>query len=182
MISDALAAFGIWVAFGTGGRPAADHAICTHLSVQPGTWSIARGASGAPVITGPQPGFHASISYAPPCFVVAVARGRPVGVDIEADHFVPKTDWPLHLMSGAEAALLDGGRVHFLTVWTLKEALAKEAGTGLTARRIFDTARHAAAPARAPSLRGDGGFAYHGRLRLGGVSHHFALCAGPPQP
>lgn len=163
---------------GTDRRSDADWAakvLLTRRSAK-GGWVIARDLSGAPNV----PGWGISISYARDWLAVAVSAHRAVGIDIEADRLIPCSDWPTHLMTRAEIALLRREPALFLTVWTLKEALSKEAGTGLMVDgAMFDTAPFAAAPPFALSQRRHGGLACHWRLRLKDQLHHLAISLGP---
>lgn len=162
------------------GRPEADRAAKDLLArrSEVGGWVIARDAAGAPRV----PGWGVSISYAPDWVAVAVAAHRAIGIDIEADRPIPRSDWPQHLMTSAEIDLLRHRPARFLTLWTLKEALSKEAGTGLMVDgAMFDTAPFAAAAPFALSQRGHGGFACHCRVRLKDQLHHLAIALGPGQ-
>lgn len=162
------------------GRPDADRAakdLLTRRS-EVGGWAIARDAAGAPSV----PGWGVSISYAPGWVAVAVAAHRSIGIDIEADRLIPQSDWPEHLMTAAEIGLLQRSPARFLTLWTLKEALSKEAGTGLMVDgAMFDTAPFAVAPPFVLSQRSHGGFACHCRVRLKDELHHLAIALGPGQ-
>lgn len=150
-------------------------------SVRPQAWILARSASGRPRVLGPVSGFHASLAYAETACVVSVARQRTVGVDLEMWSPPPLDDMPRHLFSSREMALLDADPELFLTLWTLKEALAKECGEGLVNDPgRFETATYAAAPAGVACRRADGGTAFHGRFHLGGQCYVLAHTLSPP--
>lgn len=149
--------------------------------IRPQAWVLERSANGQPRVAGPLPGFHVSLAYAETACVVSVARERAVGVDLELVASTPSDELPRHLFSSRESALLDADPEVFLTLWTLKEALAKEAGQGLIrAPERIETAAYAAAPAGVACRRPDGGVAFHGRFRLGGRCYALAHALGPP--
>ncbi|MDH2326362.1 4'-phosphopantetheinyl transferase superfamily protein [Cereibacter sp. SYSU M97828] len=187
----ALAVYGVGVAISRRNGPSmrrrdSDRAVRDILvqqsghRIDAGTWVIVRDMAGKPTVLSPEPNRGISISYAPNWLAVAVAAHRHIGVDLEPDRAIPQNEWPIHLMAPAEMAFLRRKASHFLTVWTLKEALSKEAGTGLIAgAAAFDTSRLAAAPPFALSRRGHGGLACHCRVRLEGELHHLAICFGP---
>nr|CDQ34200.1 4'-phosphopantetheinyl transferase superfamily protein [Virgibacillus halodenitrificans] len=152
----------------------------TEGDVRPHAWELARSGSGRPRVLGPLQGFHASLAYAGTACVVSVARQRMVGVDLEMWSPPLLDDLPRHLFSSREIALLDADPEIFLTLWALKESLAKERGEGLANDpERFETASYAAAPAGVSYRRVDGGTAFHGRFHLGGKCYVLAHTLGP---
>ena len=78
-----------------------------------------------------------SLSHADGMVACAVA-GRPVGIDVERlDHAAAVDTLATHVCSAAEIERLEGleparRRERFIELWTLKEALLKAAGVGLS--------------------------------------------------
>jgi 4'-phosphopantetheinyl transferase len=105
-------------------------------SAPPGSVTLGRTASGAPLLGGGAAGLHASLSHTGGMIAVAVSRRGPVGIDVEAVRPLPalalskrwfapeETEWLLGLPE-------DRAGVGFLLLWTGKEAVAKLYGTGL---------------------------------------------------
>ena len=108
------------------------------LSVPPSDVDVQRDGEGAPCL-GDHPDRRLSISRSDGRTAVALADGRPVGVDIERLRAI---DWqPMLAMvcSDAERDAMralagsapDRGLAAFFELWTIKEAVLKAAGTGL---------------------------------------------------
>lgn len=103
------------------------------------TWAFARNAYGKPAIAAPAKlPIEFNLSHTRGLVCCVVAMGSPVGVDAEElaerpDHF----DLARSFFAPAEVALLERlsgvERSHlFLRIWTLKEALIKALGMGLS--------------------------------------------------
>lgn len=152
---------------GVGGRVTADE------------WVLTRTPAGRPQVVGPLVGYRVSIAYAGALCVVAAAWGRPVGVDLERLPCRLEGDLPDHLLTLSEIALLRDAPDTFVTIWTLKEALAKERGTGLTEDMSrLDTTPYARAAPGQVQKRPDGGAAFHGHFHHSGQAYALALTLG----
>lgn len=101
-------------------RPAAD------VDVRRRCPACGEGDHGQPLLPGT--GWHASVSHAGAWCVVALTRGGPVGVDVEALRPLDVgTVGPLVLAPGETAADAPA----LLRLWTRKEAVVKATGAGL---------------------------------------------------
>jgi phosphopantetheinyl transferase len=161
-------------------------ALCRLLSrqsagrVPPADWRLARSADGRPIVLGPETGFHCSVAHGGAVCVVAAALMRAVGVDLEPTESFDDAEIPWHLLSATERDLLQADRSAFLTIWTLKEALAKERGVGLSGDpAAIDSAACALLASGRLLERSDGGAAFHCRVRIGRQHYAFALTFGP---
>ena len=88
--------------------------------------------SGAPYLPD-HPELHISISHCPQAVAAVVCDSMPVGIDIEARRSVSA---PLfrRVCSPAELAEIEASpdpQMHFLQLWTRKEAILKCRGTGI---------------------------------------------------
>jgi phosphopantetheinyl transferase len=147
--------------------------------VPPADWRLDRSADGRPVVLGPETGFHCSIAYGGAVCVVAAARARAVGVDLEPIDSFDDAEIPWHLLSSAERCLLQADRSAFLTIWTLKEALAKERGVGFSGDpAAIDSAACAAGASGRLLDRQDGGASLHCRIHIGRQRYAFAATLG----
>jgi 4'-phosphopantetheinyl transferase len=113
-------------------------ALSSFAAVPPRAWAFATDGFGKPYLSGP-PGLHLefNLSHTTGAVACAVARSRPVGVDVQAD---PEPGRIMSLaesvFSECETAMLNGlaaaDRDRAATrLWTLKEALAKALGVGI---------------------------------------------------
>lgn len=153
----------------------------TQGRIPPECWSLVRSSQGKPEVAGPEPGFHVSIAYAGDISAVAVTKHRPVGIDLEALPYCVDDDLPTHLLSQHETWLVRHVPGIFVTIWTLKEALAKEVGEGLMGdAAAIETASYALAPSGTLKDRPDGGAVFHDCCRLGDNDYALALTLGPP--
>ncbi|WP_438306563.1 4'-phosphopantetheinyl transferase family protein (plasmid) [Streptomyces sp. HUAS TT11] len=96
------------------------------------------GAHGRPIVEWPPGGWEFSLSRSGPFWMVAVARGVRVGIDIEQIR-------PVAVDALMDSVLHDGERDHvaaaepgerlreFMRCWTRKEAVVKASGIGITA-------------------------------------------------
>jgi 4'-phosphopantetheinyl transferase len=107
--------------------------------VVPTAWRFARTALGRPYIVHPElRSVHFSVSHSDGLSVIAVSPGRPVGIDVEAEHsgledefvrsFLSRREW-----SGIQFAPEAQRRRDIIRLWTLKEAYTKLLGIGITA-------------------------------------------------
>jgi 4'-phosphopantetheinyl transferase len=110
------------------------------------------GPAGKPYLGGGGEGIRFNLSNAGGVGLLAVTRGREVGVDLEPLHEVDwGTDVARRFFSASEVASLNaspefGRSLAFLRGWTRKEALLKGKGDGLLAPlHDFDVSLHESA-------------------------------------
>lgn len=113
--------------------------------VAPAQWQFTADTQGKPFVSGParptsladpRPLFF-NLSHTRGLVACAVARNMPVGVDVERiDHAVHIVQLGERCFSEHELVALnrcgDGARVRFFELWTLKEAVIKTIGVGLS--------------------------------------------------
>lgn len=119
------------------GRWAAKAALCRRAGVTEGSrFTILPGALDQPVVTGPEPGHHVTLSH---CGALAAAAAfpetHPMGVDVEAvgprltetlqDQFDPRE---VRLCRSSGMSQDEA----YTVLWTAKESVAKALRTGLT--------------------------------------------------
>ena len=113
--------------------------LATRLGVRPAAIELTSGPYGKPMLA---PRFRASelrfnVSHSADLAVYAFARGREIGVDVEAIRSIPDADKiSARFFSAGEAAAyaaLDAGSrpIAFVNCWTRKEAFLKALGGGL---------------------------------------------------
>ena len=108
-----------------------------YLGVAPAAVRYRPGATGRPEIDGPA-AITVSTSHSDGLAIVAVARGRLVGVDLERLRPIPDAlDLARSLFTAAEydrlrITAVDARSQAFLRLWTRKEAIAKALGLGLS--------------------------------------------------
>ena len=114
--------------------------LAERLGVRPQALELVSGANGKPAL-GPRlaaSGWRFNAAHCEELALYAFARGREVGIDVEAIHPVAEADAiAASVFSAAERsaylALAPGDRaLGFLRLWTRKEALAKALGAGLS--------------------------------------------------
>ena len=99
-------------------------------------WRFGSTTNGKPYIRTPKGSTcFFNISYAGDLIAIAVSKEIEVGVDIEFNQEIPRSDLPWHLFSNDEQRLLKATSAAylppvFLRLWTLKEAIAKRTGQG----------------------------------------------------
>jgi 4'-phosphopantetheinyl transferase len=118
------------------------HALSKQARVHPAAWRFAFGAHGKPFLErGPNSlDLRFSLSHTRGMVAVALAQGIEVGVDVEVRERSARLDLDIaeKLFAPDEKALLRalGGtqerRERFLELWTLKEAVIKATGRGLS--------------------------------------------------
>jgi 4'-phosphopantetheinyl transferase len=104
------------------------------LQVTPSALRWDRGPYGKPELVAPRSGLSTSLSHSADLVAVAIAVGRPVGVDIE--QVVPRLDvvaMAARFYPPAEAAYVAAGGAsaraeRFTRLWSRKEAVVKAAG------------------------------------------------------
>ena len=114
-------------------------ALSAYAPLGPEEWRFAQGPAGRPSIVNPPIDLHFSLSHAEDHAAVAVAVGQRLGLDLEeldsaADvlgvagrYFTPAEQAMLRACSGMERP------ERFATLWTIKEAVLKARGAGLSA-------------------------------------------------
>src|SRR5262245_2548692 len=113
--------------------------LASHLLVLPEELQFSRGPNGKPALmTIPgHPRVEFNLSHSEGMALIAVARERQVGVDVERlRHAFPFVDVARRFFSAEQAAKLmaqpsRSQRLAFYQCWAAKEALAKAKGTGL---------------------------------------------------
>jgi 4'-phosphopantetheinyl transferase len=121
------------------GRARLRQLLARYLDADPAGLRLGVGEHGKPYVDGPNRiGLEFNASHSRDVLVVAVARERAVGVDVEWRHRDLDVDGlAARLYTDTERSTLDrltGERRQsaFVTLWTRKEAILKAVGTGLT--------------------------------------------------
>jgi 4'-phosphopantetheinyl transferase len=110
-------------------------------SVDPADLVFTRGRHGKPRLVAPAAAsrLQFSLSHSGDCCVLAVRRGRPVGIDIERRREMPDAlDIARRYFTAPEIRMLAGlrgsaQREGFFALWTRKEAVTKAMGASLAA-------------------------------------------------
>jgi 4'-phosphopantetheinyl transferase len=114
--------------------------LSTYLDLPPGSLKFAAGPNGKPKLA-PIPGeelVQFNLSHANEVALIAVAREKEVGVDVEwIDRNTPFREIAGRFFSAQEVGALDALPTHlqkiaFFKCWTSKEAFLKAKGTGLS--------------------------------------------------
>ncbi len=111
--------------------------LTRYLNTTPSSVPLRQATSGKPFLV-PHGHLRFNISHAGSTLLVAVARERELGVDVEwLDADVPVAELAETTLSKPERRILDGldgerRKVAFLAFWTRKEALVKADGRGLS--------------------------------------------------
>lgn len=120
------------------GRLALRQLLGTYLNADPAVLDFTTGPHGKPLLSPDWSGLRFNLSHSDDLLLIACARGREVGVDVElkrenvpfetlADaYFDPEDAWRLRLLAPEEKA------EYFYEVWTRTEAGLKAEGVGLT--------------------------------------------------
>src|SRR6266852_33298 len=112
-------------------------ALSRHAAVAPAEWTFSADSYGKPSIATPASTLSFSLSHTRRLVACAVARGRPVGVDVEdASRPAPLEVAERYFVPGERrdifAADADQRTRRFFEYWTLKEAYVKAGGLGLS--------------------------------------------------
>jgi 4'-phosphopantetheinyl transferase len=113
-------------------------ALSTYAPLAPEEWRIAHGPEGRPCLVDPPIDLHFSLSHSESHAVVAVAVGRSVGIDVEEiDATVDVLGLAGRFFTRPEQAMLRACSgmerpERFTTLWTIKEAVLKARGAGLS--------------------------------------------------
>ncbi len=118
------------------------HTLSTTARVAPSAWGFALGPYGKPFLEQQPNGLDLrfNLSHTRSMVAVAVAQGFEVGVDVEARERAARLDLDIAdaFFAPEESALLRAlpeaseRQERFLTLWTLKEAVIKATGRGLS--------------------------------------------------
>ncbi|HTR77416.1 MAG TPA: 4'-phosphopantetheinyl transferase superfamily protein [Gemmatimonadaceae bacterium] len=116
--------------------------VSRYVAIPPRRVAFAKGRHGKPRLSpdgsGVAPPIHFSLSHAGPFTLIAVARGRDVGVDVEHLRSDPHfADMARRVFTSEEAAEIEAlpesmRAAAFLRCWVRKEALVKAHGDGLS--------------------------------------------------
>jgi 4'-phosphopantetheinyl transferase len=104
--------------------------------IEPGEVVLTTGLFGKPELAGNYDELTFNLSHSGDDSLIAIARGFPVGVDIERDSTIVDTEAiARHFFTPGERSLLETAspgerRRRFLAIWTAKEAYAKGLGLG----------------------------------------------------
>lgn len=140
------------------GRGILRSVLASYLTVDPGEVAFVYGPNGKPALARPHAdaGIEFNLSHSGGQALVAVARGRRVGIDIEQH----RTDRDLmrlarryfHADEAADVASADGDELarRFFFYWTCKEAYLKGVGGGITVGLDRFAVQRPPAPAVAP--------------------------------
>jgi 4'-phosphopantetheinyl transferase len=117
------------------------------LNQRPQRVDVARTDTGKPIVAG---GVHFNVSHSGDLIVLALSRGRDVGVDVERRRLVPRVaDLSERWLTSAERddvqrLALAGHEASdaFLRVWTRKEACLKALGIGISGASLAVDTMH----------------------------------------
>ena len=120
------------------GRAALRGILGGYLDRPPQDIALGRGPSGKPLLLGPVGGLEFNLAHAEGCALLALTRGRRVGVDVEGLRLGESgMDVARRFFAPAEVARLrataeDARPLTFVRCWTRKEAYVKARGDGLS--------------------------------------------------
>jgi 4'-phosphopantetheinyl transferase len=105
-------------------------------SIDPLSWNFERGVHGKPLVAG-RGDLHFNLSHCKGLVACALRRDGPVGIDVEFTGRPEPREVALHYFSPLELAWWQGQpeamkTKTFFNIWTMKEALVKATGTGLS--------------------------------------------------
>lgn len=150
--------------------------LSRRASPAPQEWRFAATALGKPFLLDPPRDLRFSLTHTRGMVAVAVTEGLEIGVDVESeDRRAESMKLAERFFAPQEVALLravegDARREMFFAIWTLKEAVVKATGQGLS--RALDSFAVSPDPPRV-TMRDEAWSADHWRLG----SFHFALAA-----
>lgn len=162
-----------------------------YLDQEPSRVELDYGPWGKPAVTGAGSGLHFNVSHAGGRALLAFARGRELGVDLELERPVPEMEeLAARYLSPAESetllALPEGERqAAFFRCWTRKEAFLKATGDGLTrALDGFSVSLAPGSPARLEECRDDATATSRFSIQSleTGYGFHAALCVEGSRP
>jgi 4'-phosphopantetheinyl transferase len=125
-----------------GGRALLRSMLCEHTGIDARAWRFGNGDKGKPFVEAPEAaaeGLAFSVSHAGPGIACAVGIARSVGIDIEPfDREIDVDRLAGRILSPRERDALASGpggdrRRRMLELWTLKEAVVKASGEGISA-------------------------------------------------
>ena len=108
-----------------------------HLGLDPATLVFVQNAFGKPRLAD-HPSVHFSLSHSGDQAVLAVSEQREIGIDIERVRPLDHLDLARRYFHPNEVATIEGARppddqlLAFFRIWTLKEAVVKAIGRGLS--------------------------------------------------
>lgn len=108
-----------------------------HLGLDPRTLAFAENAFGKPRLAA-HPSVHFSLSHSGDRAVLAVCELREIGIDIERVRPLDHLDLARRYFHPSEVAAIESARppeeqlLAFFRIWTLKEAIVKAIGRGLS--------------------------------------------------
>ncbi|MBI4403045.1 MAG: 4'-phosphopantetheinyl transferase superfamily protein [Deltaproteobacteria bacterium] len=115
-------------------RSALRQILATYLGLDPQEVPIAVMPNGKPFLSSEKSDIYFNLSHTGGLTLVGVASGRQIGVDVEK--LDPRRPWQKiakRFYSEQEIAFLEGGKMEdFFQLWTLKEAILKVRGEGLS--------------------------------------------------
>jgi 4'-phosphopantetheinyl transferase len=128
----------VWLCPHESGDEAVRHLLGSYLGVAATDIALERDSHGKPFLASPvDMDMHFNLSHSGKALVVAIARGQPVGVDIESGarprpwlalaerYFTPAEHAALAALPGPRLAPA------FLELWSCKEAVVKALGRGI---------------------------------------------------
>lgn len=153
--------------------------LSRRVALAPQDWRFGVGAHGKPYLLDPPRDLRFNMSHTRGMVAVALAEGVDVGVDVEpSDRRAESMKLAKRFFAPEEVALLAGvegeaRRDMFFAIWTLKEAVVKATGQGLS--RALDSFSIALDPPRV-TMR-DGSPLEWSAAHWRSGSFHFALAA-----
>lgn len=111
--------------------------LAAHTGDDPAALAFAENAFGKPYLVG-RASIKFSLSHSGDQAVLAIREGAPVGVDIERLRALEHADIAARYFRANEAAWIDGRpgeaerRTAFFQTWTVKEAVVKATGVGMS--------------------------------------------------
>jgi 4'-phosphopantetheinyl transferase len=138
--------------------------LARYLGADPAALRYRHAAHGKPALDGPEAesGLRFNVSNSDDGLLVALTRGREIGVDLEPVHRVVDRDAVARRFFSAPENLVydtiaeDQRDAAFFTCWTRKEAYIKAVGEGLSMPLdCFDVTLRPGEPARLLATRGD---------------------------